>query len=232
MRVITVSGWIFNDPQMEKTKSGNDSLHFKMTNWQYGDPVTPDGKHKSLFIDVYAFEPSLFNLLTKNVIKKNKHITVMGDIQSLSGYVAKDGQPGVGMSVRAKSIYLDDYIGNNNQQGQNGQVANVQQGYAQPQQYVQQAPQGYAQPQQQYAQQVPQGYAQSQQQYAQQAPQGYAQPQQQYAQQPMMQPVGYTAGAGNAGEQVSEATRNALNQFRQDHPEVQPNGEVNGDLPF
>lgn len=202
MRVITVSGWIFNDPQMEKTKSGNDSLHFKMTNWQYGDPVTPDGKHKSLFIDVYAFEPSLFNLLTKNVIKKNKHITVIGDIQSLSGYVAKDGQPGVGMSVRAKSIYLDDYIGNNNQQGQNGQVANAQQGYAQPQQY------------------------------AQQAPQGYAQPQQQYAQQPMMQPVGYTAGAGNAGEQVSEATRNALNQFRQDHPEVQPNGEVNGDLPF
>lgn len=248
MRAIVVSGWIFNDPQMLKSKKGADYMSFKMTNWQYGDPVTVDGKHKSLFLEVTCFDNTTFQLLNSGFIKKNRHVTVMGDIQSVNAYIGKDGVPAASLNIRAKAIYLDDYSGATNANGTttapsvNGtaplSVAPAPNANIAPNGYVganpamtlsqpQMAPNGMPYPQAGPAVQVAQPMVNNMQMPAQaQIPQ---QPVQMAM--PQMQPQGYVAQTAPQTPPMSAQTAQTLEQLKQVCP-VDPNAGANGDLPF
>ncbi len=239
MRCIFVSGWICTEPQIQKSKKGTDYMSFRITSWIYGDPVTPDGKHKSMFITVNSFDSSMFSMITNNLIKKGRHVTIMGDIQSVDSYLTKEGQPAASMNVKAKSIYLDDYNGEKNQQPNNNgygvQMPNngMVGGYAPQQQMVAEQmaqPQPMANPQMAAPQvAIPnnggyQGYQQ---------PQMVNTPQQMAA--PQMYPQGYGAQPQQmANPQIAPQTAQTLEQLKQAYPNVQPSvaSASNDELPF
>lgn len=105
MRLLTVNGRVAQDVTPQLSRQGTQFISFSIASTEFNDEKGGDGKPKTQWYRVTAFEPRLVSL--SKYLTKGKPIIVTGDYSNRMYQSQKTGMYGIDNDIVATKIYFE-----------------------------------------------------------------------------------------------------------------------------